>query len=182
SLKEVHLDICAGLVFVNLDREPRQTLREFLGPLAEMLEARPIARATAFAEYVYEIDANWKLTMDNFQEHYHIRFIHARSIGGATLTEANPFGYPTEFGFHGPHRTQRMAYNPAFAPEPVQGMALGILAQAAARDGFGQDPDANLYFNLFPNMFMLGTATQNFTHTIWPISAQRSRGVIRVNW
>jgi phenylpropionate dioxygenase-like ring-hydroxylating dioxygenase large terminal subunit len=181
-LKEVALDVCGGLVFVSLDREPRQTLAEFLGPLAQQLEGRPNARATSFAEYVYEIDANWKLTIDNFQEHYHIRFIHGRSIGSTTLTEENPFGYPTEFRFHGPHRTQRMAYNPAFAPEPVQGQALGILFGAAARDGFGADPDADLYFNLFPNSFLLGTATQNFIHTIWPISARRSRGVIRVFW
>src|SRR5581483_7311076 len=61
TLKEVALEICAGLIFVNLERNPRQSLREFLGPVADMMESRPVARATAFSEYVYDIDANWKL-------------------------------------------------------------------------------------------------------------------------
>lgn len=182
GLREVSLDVCAGLIFINLDRKPREGLRAFLGPMAAALEGRPVAQATTFAEYIYEIDANWKLTYDNFQEHYHIRFVHNRSIGDASLTPDNPFGYPAGFDFQGPHRTQRIWYNKAFAPLPVQARAVGILGAAAAADGWADDPDFDLYFNIFPNMFMLGTPTQSFTHTIWPISTERSRGIIRVWW
>jgi phenylpropionate dioxygenase-like ring-hydroxylating dioxygenase large terminal subunit len=182
ALKQVSLDVCAGMIFVNLDRNPRQSLREFLGGMAESLEGRPVAKADHFAEYVYDIDANWKLTYDNFQEHYHIRFIHSRSIGSASLCPENPFGYPAGFTFDGPHRTQRIWYNDAFAPEPVQGTAFGLLGKLAAERGWVDDPDYNIYYNIFPNFFMLGTPTQNFTHTIWPIAADRSRGVIRVWW
>jgi len=44
----------------------------------------PVAKATTFHEYVYEIDANWKITYDNFQENYHLRFVHGLT-GAATV-------------------------------------------------------------------------------------------------
>ena len=34
ALPSVAAEVCAGLIFVNLDRSPRQSLREYLGPLA----------------------------------------------------------------------------------------------------------------------------------------------------
>ncbi|HEY9547749.1 MAG TPA: Rieske (2Fe-2S) protein, partial [Solimonas sp.] len=60
ALPAVAVDICAGLIFINLDPSPKQSLREFLGPLAEQMETLPVATATTFSEYVYEIDGNWK--------------------------------------------------------------------------------------------------------------------------
>ena len=134
GLREVAVDVCAKLIFVNLDPKPEQSLREFLGPVAEQLETLPVSRATHFSEYVYEIDANWKLTYDNFQENYHLRFIHPRS-GAAGTGPENPFGYPVRFGFHGPHRTQTIWSNPAAVPKELQGFAFGKLARFAMADG-----------------------------------------------
>jgi phenylpropionate dioxygenase-like ring-hydroxylating dioxygenase large terminal subunit len=181
GLPEVAVDVCAGLIFVNLDKSPKQSLRDYLGPLAERLETLPVARATTFSEYVYEIDANWKLTYDNFQENYHLRFIHPRTIG-TTLAEENPFGYPSKFEFYDPHRTQTIWFNPNLVPPPVQGMAFGNLAAWAMADGSMTGPYASDYFALFPNFFLLGNPIQHFSHTVYPVSASRSRGVIRLYW
>lgn len=181
GLREVAMETCAGMIFVNLDRAPAQSLRAFLGPLAEQLELLPIAKATDFSEYVYDIDANWKLTYDNFQENYHLRFIHPRS-GVATIGEENPFGYPLRFEFHGPHRTQTIWSNPKPAITPVQGIAFGKAAGFAAAEGFGASPHNRDYFALFPNFFLLGSPAQHFSHSVMPISASRSRGIIRLYW
>lgn len=181
GLPKIAIDTCAGLIFINLDPAPKQTLREFLGPLAAELETLPVAQATTFSEYVYEIDANWKLTYDNFQENYHLRFIHPRS-GKAAGGEANPFGYPTRFGFHGQHRTQTIWSNPAPEILPVQGFAFGKGFQFTAEAGFAQAPNNREYFALFPNFFLLGSPGQHFSHTVFPLSATRSRGVIRLYW
>lgn len=35
---------------------------------------------------------------------------------------------------------------------------------------------------LFPNFFTLGSPGQNFSHVVYPLSAGRSRGVIRLYW
>ena len=63
ALRQVSVEVCAGLIFICF--EPQQSLREYLGPLAERLEALPVARATQFHEYVYDIEGNWQLTDDN---------------------------------------------------------------------------------------------------------------------
>src|SRR3546814_1501706 len=65
ALPAVAVDICAGLIFINLDPSPKQSLREFLGPLAEQMETLPVATATTFSEYVYEIDGDRKSTRLN---------------------------------------------------------------------------------------------------------------------
>jgi phenylpropionate dioxygenase-like ring-hydroxylating dioxygenase large terminal subunit len=179
GLPTIAVEVCAGLIFVNLDPEPALSLREFLGPMAEKLETLPVAQATTFTEYVYEIEANWKLTFDNFQENYHLRFIHSRSGRGGATGPDNPFGYPTDFGFAGPHRYQTVWTNPDFAPSEVQGIALmKQLEGALARQlNFNME-----YLALFPNFFIFGMAIQHFSHTVMPISPTRSRGVVRLYW
>jgi phenylpropionate dioxygenase-like ring-hydroxylating dioxygenase large terminal subunit len=181
DLKSVAIDVCASLIFVNLDPRPKQSLREFLGPLAAQLETLPVAKATTFSEYVYEIDANWKLNYDNFQETYHLIFIHPRSGGAVSGTE-NPFGYPARYGFHGPHRTQTIWTNPKPNIKPVQGFAFSKFANFVAAEGYATAPHNREYFALFPNFFLLGTPSQHFSHVVIPISATRSRGVIRLYW
>jgi phenylpropionate dioxygenase-like ring-hydroxylating dioxygenase large terminal subunit len=181
GLPKISVDVCGGLVFINLDRSPAQGLREFLGPLVEQLEKFPASRATTFAEYTYEIDANWKLTYDNFQENYHLRFIHPRSGGAATGPE-NPFGYPMRYGFHGPHRTQTIWSNPAAAPQGMQRIAFGKAAQFAAAEGVLASPHGKDYLAIFPNFFILGSPFSPFSHCVMPLSTTRSRGVIRLYW
>jgi phenylpropionate dioxygenase-like ring-hydroxylating dioxygenase large terminal subunit len=97
----VRTEVLAGMIFINFDPQPKQTAREFFGPIADELELLPVARAIDFTEWSYEIEANWKLNFDNFQENYHLRFIHPRT-GVSIIAEENPFGYPTHYGFAGP--------------------------------------------------------------------------------
>jgi phenylpropionate dioxygenase-like ring-hydroxylating dioxygenase large terminal subunit len=181
GLSQVAVDVCGGLIFINLDPAPGQSLREFLGPLAAKLDALPAAKATTFTEYVYEIGANWKITYDNFQETYHLRFIHARTTAAA-LSDANLFGYPIRYDFHGPHREKTIWSNTAAKPTPVQGFALGKGMAHALADGVAPGPHDKDYFQLFPNFFILGSPVQPFSHMVMPISATRSRGVIRFYW
>jgi phenylpropionate dioxygenase-like ring-hydroxylating dioxygenase large terminal subunit len=142
----------------------------------------PVAKATTFAEYIYEIDANWKLTYDNFQENYHLRFIHPRSGGGGAVGPDNPFGYPMDYKFYGEHRTQTIWTNPAPKLSPAQMVAFGKLVPALMQRGLMKHPYGRAYWAVFPNLFMIGTPTQPFVHYVMPISATRSRGVIRIYW
>jgi phenylpropionate dioxygenase-like ring-hydroxylating dioxygenase large terminal subunit len=180
GLKQVALDICAGMIFAYLGKDPLP-LRDWLGELADQMETLPVARATTFSEYHYDIDANWKLTYDNFQENYHLRFIHPRS-GGSAFAPENPFGYPKEYAFHDPHRTQTVWTNPDPKPYPFQAIAFGRLAPRAMAEGLMDTPYNRKYFALFPSFFMLGTPLQNFVHVVYPIGATKSRGVIRLYW
>ncbi len=181
ALPAIACEVVAGLIFVNLAPAPRQDLRSFLGDLAEHLEALPVARATCFTDYVYEIDANWKLTYDNFQENYHLRFIHPRS-GGAGMAEPNPYGYPVAMDFHGPHRRQTIWSNPDPQISAFQMLGLGRGAAALATKGVSAGSGARQYYALFPNFFLLGSPGQHFSHVVYPLGPERSRGVIRLYW
>lgn len=181
SLARVAVEVCAGLIFVSFAEQP-VPLREYLGELADRMEALPVARATTFTEYVYDIEANWKLVYDNFQENYHLRFIHPQSSGSGTGPE-NPFGYAAGFGFYGLHRTQMIWINPA-APPPAPTVVAGFrrVMESAQRKDLPLTGGNMEYFALFPNFFMLGSQTSPFSHVIYPIDAARSRGVIRLYW
>jgi phenylpropionate dioxygenase-like ring-hydroxylating dioxygenase large terminal subunit len=178
ALRSIAVEICGGLIFINFN--PSISLKDELGPFHERLEGFPSASATTFSEYVYEINGNWKLTYDNFQENYHLRFIHPRT-GAAAGGEENPFGYPAKIGFHGPHRTQVIWANPNAKPNFIQGMAFKKGYEFALKDGL-VGPYTRDYLALFPNFFIIGTPMQSFSHTIWPLGPGRSRGVIRLYW
>lgn len=180
SLKQVALEVCGGLMFVNFD--PQQTLREFLGDMAPMLEQVPLARATHFHQYEYEIDANWKLTYDNFQENYHLRFVHPRTAGSGGLGPENPFGYPSHFTLNGKHRTQTIWTNP---DANVGGVLKEMFMRGIPRlmaDGLMELPLGREYLALFPNLFLLCNPAQHFLHTVLPLGPEKSRGVIRLYW
>jgi phenylpropionate dioxygenase-like ring-hydroxylating dioxygenase large terminal subunit len=180
ALKAVRLEVCAGLIFINFDAAAKP-LRDSLGDLADQLDLLPVARATTFSEYTYEIDANWKLTYDNFQENYHLRFIHPKT-GKATFSPDNPFGYPARMRFFGPHRTQTIWSNPAPELTPLQRVGMGKAIAAGMRREVVGGPNDREYFALFPNFFLLGTPAPHFSHVIYPLGPEKSRGVIRLYW
>ena len=180
AIPQVHCGVVAGMIFVNLAKGPVEDLRSWLGDMAAKLEETPVADATHLTEYTYDIDANWKLTYDNFQENYHLRFIHSRT-GIASIGEANPFGYPSAYGFYGPHRTQSiwLSPNPSFTPLQWLGVQRSCKALAVR----GIDPVGSLmYLALFPATFVFASTQQPFSHTVYPIGPSRSRGVIRLYW
>ena len=46
GLRPVHCDVWNGFVFINFDDEPRQSLREFLGPMITALDDYPFGKLT----------------------------------------------------------------------------------------------------------------------------------------
>jgi len=185
DLRRVSVDTCAGLIFVNLDPAPTQTLRDFLGPMGAMAETLPVSHATTFDEYVYEIDANWKVAFDNFQENYHLRFVHSRTNGAPPLgSTPNPFNYPVNYRSYGPHRmnTSPGGAPPDDKPKPILFFLLGKLAEQVKLDGLAGGPHERDYFIFFPNLYLFGNPRMHFTHTVLPLAPGKSRGVFRFYW
>jgi phenylpropionate dioxygenase-like ring-hydroxylating dioxygenase large terminal subunit len=176
SLRQVHCEVLAGLIFINFAKQPAQSCRDFFGPVAPELEQLPMARATHFTECTYEIEANWKTNFDNFQENYHLRFVHPRT-SASTCWDENPFGYPVAYGFAGPHRGQTLPTNPN-PPRPSAVMldAYTRLGRIGAQEGW-TFPKAD--FKLFPAFHVVGLAPNQFTHTMWPLVPNRTRGQVR---
>jgi phenylpropionate dioxygenase-like ring-hydroxylating dioxygenase large terminal subunit len=179
GLKQLATEVVAGMIFINFDPAPAQTAREFFGAIADEMEHLPVARATHFTEWTYEINANWKLNYDNFLENYHLRFIHPRT-GAAALTPENPFAYPSHYGFLGPHCSQTLARNPNppdMPPVLTQSFLRG--AQSSANDGFAF---GKTDFKLFPCFHIVGLPPNQYSHTHWPCGPDKTRGQVRLYW
>lgn len=179
GLRQVACAVLAGLVFVNFDPAPRQTVRSFFGPIARELEGLPMATATGFSEWTYEIAANWKTNFDNFQENYHLKFIHPRT-GAPIIGPENPLGYPTHYGFSGPHRSQTLWQNPN-PPPPSPLMSDGYRRLAINSAGTAA-PFTKTDFKLFPALHVVGLPPNQYTHAHWPLGPGHTRGVIRMYW
>lgn len=95
SLVPVQLDTWGGFVFLNLTEAPAQTLQEQLGTVPSRLARYPLQDMRRGGQIVYEVRANWKVVMENYNECYHCGPVHPqlcalvpafREHGGAGLT------------------------------------------------------------------------------------------------
>ncbi|MQY29237.1 aromatic ring-hydroxylating oxygenase subunit alpha [Nocardia aurantia] len=108
GLVPVACDVWAGFVFVNLDPAPRQTLREFLGPMITALDGYPFDKMTEWYEFSADNRSNWKLFADAFQEYYHVPALHTQQVPSAVRKPENGFTC-AHFQLDGPHRVTSTA-------------------------------------------------------------------------
>src|SRR3546814_15662334 len=60
SLVPVFCEVWKGLIFINLDPNPRQTLRQFLGGVVDMLDKAPLDAFRYSARLTGIVKSNWK--------------------------------------------------------------------------------------------------------------------------
>ena len=94
SLVPVHLDTWGGFIFVNLATTPAQSLLEQVAVPAHKLARYPLAGLRRGAQLIYDVRANWKVIVENYNECYHCGPVHPelcalvpafRERGGASL-------------------------------------------------------------------------------------------------
>jgi Rieske 2Fe-2S family protein len=119
GLVPVHCDVWAGFIFVNLDREPSQSLREFLGPMVTALDGYPFDQMTQRFHYQADVGSNWKIYMDAFQEFYHAPVLHARQRPGPYGAIGQEMGFEAlYYALDGPHRVvSTTGSRPGMMPE-----------------------------------------------------------------
>jgi len=94
SLVPVHLDTWGGFVFLNLSAQSPSPLLEQLAEPERRLVRYPLPELRRGAQLVYDVRANWKVIMENYNECYHCGPVHPelcalvpafRERGGAGL-------------------------------------------------------------------------------------------------
>lgn len=80
DMSSVKCEVVAGLVFVSMNPDV-MPIREFLGPLAEALEAYDMEKMHVVHHVSSEWAANWKTGVDAFYELYHLHAVHPETQG-----------------------------------------------------------------------------------------------------
>ncbi len=78
-LNEIPCDVWAGMIWFNMDKDC-VSLEEFLAPVAEQLESYEIHKMTRTDWVTMELNCNWKVVQDNFNESYHVRIVHPQAV------------------------------------------------------------------------------------------------------
>jgi phenylpropionate dioxygenase-like ring-hydroxylating dioxygenase large terminal subunit len=188
GMAPVTTDLWEGFIFVNLDPEPAQTLKSYLGELGSVAEGYPFGRMALAGCYRTEVRANWKVTLNSFQEGYHVAFLHRRSAGRAYASKDNPVTHALEFKLYELHRMMSVPGSSAYVPTPVEMLAHQFGASITRVTGHeqGKEPlpqglnparSANWVFDMlifFPNFFMFLFEGTYFTYNFWPLAVDRT--------
>jgi Rieske 2Fe-2S family protein len=73
-LHRVGVETWGGFVFVSL--EPRQTLAQQLGQIPERVQRYPLTELRVGRSITYDVAANWKVILENYNECYHCAGVH----------------------------------------------------------------------------------------------------------
>jgi nitrite reductase/ring-hydroxylating ferredoxin subunit len=189
GLAPVHCDVWNGFIFINLDPEPGQTLREFLGPMITALDDYPFGKLTERYDFVADNNSNWKIFADAFQEYYHVTALHPQQVPIA-VRKSHPV-MCAHFQADGPHRlvttagARRWDMPPEFmypierATEsglvgPWRTPDLGPLPTTGLNPG-GVEPWGITNFQIFPNIEILIYGGWYLMYRYWPTSPNTHR-------
>jgi phenylpropionate dioxygenase-like ring-hydroxylating dioxygenase large terminal subunit len=182
-----------GFIFINVDPNPRQTLAEYLGAeLRESIAGYPFAGVSdnCFSWHT-DVNANWKVAKDAFQEVYHISTLHRRIIGNVFASKDNPYANALDFTLFPPHGRISLSANPDRQPTPVESLAQRFGSVVLQQNNTemeklpkGVNPTryTNWSFDglaLFPNCLIYVSNGTYLTHIFWPLAENRTRWEIR---
>ncbi|MFD6399237.1 aromatic ring-hydroxylating dioxygenase subunit alpha [Nocardia sp. NPDC060249] len=189
GLSPVHCDVWAGFIFVNLDATPRQTLREFLGPMITDLDGYPFDKMTEWYEFSADNQSNWKLFADAFQEYYHVPGLHSQQVPSAVRTPGKGFEC-AHFQVDGPHRmvstggARRWTMPPEFM-YPIERVTRSGLVGPWESPELGElpkglnpgriEPWGIDNFQIFPNIEILIYRGWYLLYRYWPTSYHSHR-------
>jgi phenylpropionate dioxygenase-like ring-hydroxylating dioxygenase large terminal subunit len=88
SLKPVKVELWAGLVWVNMDPDAAP-LSAFLGGIVGDLSPYHFERMALVEDQTVCLDANWKTAVDNFNEQYHVDFLHPQHVSFVDCANAS---------------------------------------------------------------------------------------------
>jgi phenylpropionate dioxygenase-like ring-hydroxylating dioxygenase large terminal subunit len=186
GMTPVAVDVWAGFIFINVDPNPRETLRDYLGELGAGLIDYPFGQLSATStSWTTEVKANWKVVKDAFQEVYHVAFLHRRSIPDSFTSKANPYAHCLDVHLYPRHGSMSLYGNADLKPTPVAELAFRHGAFVIRKD-FSESrlpPAVNptrskewtLDLNvIFPAFFVDVSEGSYFTHQFMPLAVDRT--------
>ena len=162
-LHRLGADIWDGHVFINLNPQPAP-LREQLGELPGKFLPWRMADLRLGRRIVYDVKANWKLIVQNYNECLHCPNLHpALNRLSHYLSGENEPLRPTYMG-------GRMDLRPG-----VETMSWDGTCPRAALPGLSEEDRRRVYYYaIFPNMLLSLHPDYMMVHSLWPVAPDRT--------
>lgn len=185
SLKEINAEVWETFIFINLDENPKETLREALGELADAYTgffdrfgASPLVRS--------EVDCNWNLGINAFTENYHTLYLHAGTVPDYQGSPVNPLRHLPAMEIlqrHGRYSTPNNPFHEQRESEKIAYSKIPPSIPTFISDTTGLPPGLNYdkvegwafdVIELFPNFVFLTGRDWAVEIWFWPISPDKS--------
>lgn len=189
SLKPVAVECWGGFIFMNPNPQPEATLRDYLGSLATALDPYPFDMLEVAGSWTVDVDCNWKVLVDAFQEGYHVMSIHKHTQPSNFVVSRSGQNRLVNFRTHGSHRAVTVGGCVDPVAMPVEAVAIGLALPAFTRGlepgehawkglNPGQHPQRAFAFDInvvFPTTFIDVAQGFTFSYEFHPISVRRTR-------
>ena len=194
GLKRAHVGLIEGLIFINLSESPpdfTQMQRDF----GEFIQPHGLNKAKIAVVHNYDVQANWKLVVENSRECYHCHFGHPEYTAlmmsrqndkqharECELLHENRFAHYKKLGL----RTEQ-ARGPNYGVSRYPFAVPGAVSESEDRRlvapvmGTFKNPDAGVLGGFhFPNFMIEASSDHLITFRYDAVSAQRTS--IQVTW
>jgi glycine betaine catabolism A len=163
-LHAVHADVWDGHIFLNLSKAPSASLLAQLGPLPGKFRPWRMQDLRLGHRIVYDIRANWKLVIQNYNECLHCPNLHP------ALNKLSHYLSGENEPLQATYMGGRMDLRPG-----VQTMSADGSCPRAFLPGLsGEDVRRVYYYAIFPNMLLSLHPDYMMVHTLWPLGPDRT--------
>jgi Rieske 2Fe-2S family protein len=190
TLPGIHCEVWHTLVFLNFDREPRETLTEWLDVMAPQYDGyfgTPDANKFEKINSLQVVtNGSWHLGVNAFTEGYHTMFIHRNTVPDYQGGKNNPMRHRPHMELMKRHSRYSAPSNPDHKVTPAEDVCYRYghkLFPEFRVDGShlpaGVNPSkveqwAFDVIELFPNHVMLTGANWHMNMWFWPMDAGRT--------
>ncbi|CAN5551886.1 aromatic ring-hydroxylating dioxygenase subunit alpha [soil metagenome] len=162
-LHRVHTETWDGHVFLNLSRTP-EPLAAQLGPLPEKFQPWRMEELRLGRRIVYDVRANWKLIVQNYNECLHCPNLHP------ALNKLSHYLSGENEPLQGTYMGGRMDLRPGITTLSWDGSCPRAMLPGLSPE----DARRVYYYAIFPNMLLSLHPDYMMVHTLWPLAPDRT--------
>jgi len=170
GLYGIRLETWGGFVWVNLDPEAT-SLRDHLSPFFAKFDRFPLGKLRLASRKTYEVEANWKILVENYQECYHCAPVHP------DLNRITPYfsGEVHDYFIDGASRAPFSGGWMEFAKDYASMTWSGYTSRPPLEGMTEEDRRRVYYYAVFPNLFFSLHPDFLMIHRTWPVTPTHSR-------
>jgi glycine betaine catabolism A len=185
GLIRVNSQVWEGLLFVNLEEQPHESLSGWMGKLYEGYNGY-FDDLEKVASWQMTVNCNWHIAVNAFTEGYHTAFIHRETVPDYQGGKNNPMRHRPGMEFLRRHSRYSVAGNPEHKVTPVEELAysFGHKYFPEFRVDTSHLPPAinpwkvqNWGFDIvhhFPCYILMAGARWAYSYWFWPIDKGRT--------